>query len=107
MRRGDGVYWLTPEEISKFSFPDAGETGTAGRNAFRGPRFLDVDLSLVKKFPLTERHVISFRAEAYNLFNNTNFGLPNSSMATPGTFGKISATTGTARILQMALRYDF
>jgi len=107
MRRGDGVYWLTPEEISRFSFPDAGETGTGGRNAFRGPRYFDVDLALVKKFPVSERHVISFRAEAYNLFNNTNFGLPNNDLATPAAFGKISSTVGTARILQMALRYDF
>jgi hypothetical protein len=107
MRRGNGVYWLTPEEINRFSFPDAGEIGSGGRNAFRGPRYFDVDLSLAKKFPIIEGHVISFRAEAYNLFNNTNFGLPNSRLAEPETFGKISATIGTARILQMALRYDF
>jgi hypothetical protein len=41
------------------------------------------------------------------LFNNTNFGLPNNDLATPAAFGKISTTVGTARILQMALRYDF
>ncbi len=50
MRKGDGVYWLTPEEIGRFSYPVAGEIGTGGRNAFRGPRFFDVDMSLVKKF---------------------------------------------------------
>jgi hypothetical protein len=106
-RKGDGVYWLTPDEISRFSVPAAGEIGTGGRNAFRGPRFFNLDLSLVKKFKLTERRAVSFRAEAYNLFNNANFGAPNANLATPATFGKIPATVGNARIFQMALRYDF
>jgi hypothetical protein len=107
MRKGDGVYWLTPEEISRFSPPGAGQIGTGGRNAFRGPRFLDVDTSLVKKFKITERYAISFRAEAYNLFNSVNFDAPNASLATLPSFGKISATVGSPRVLQAALRFDF
>ncbi|MBZ5617763.1 MAG: TonB-dependent receptor [Acidobacteriia bacterium] len=107
IRRGDGVYWLTPQEIGRFSYPAAGEIGTGGRNAFRGPRFFNVDMSLVKKFKIAERHAISFRAEAYNLFNNASFATPNANLATLASFGKIAATIGNARILQMALRYDF
>jgi hypothetical protein len=107
MRKGDGVYWLTPEEIGRFSHPVAGQIGTGGRNAFRGPRFFDVDMSLVKKFKITERYAISFRAEAYNLFNNANFGAPNANLMTPTTFGKLPAPVGSARIFQLALRYDF
>ena len=106
MRKGDGVYWLTPEETSRFSNPAAGEIGTGGRNAFRGPRFFDVDTSLVKKFKITERYAISFRAEAYNVFNTANFAAPNASLATLASFGKISSTVGSARVLQMALRCD-
>jgi hypothetical protein len=107
MRKGDGVYWLTQEEISRFSYPTAGEIGSGGRNAFRGPRFFDVDMSLVKKFQVREQHAVSFRAEAYNLFNNVSFDAPNANLATPGSFGKIANTVGNARILQMAVRYDF
>ena len=107
MRKGDGVYLLTQEEIGRFSYPTAGEIGTGGRNAFRGPRFFNVDMSLVKKFQIREQHAVSFRAEAYNLFNNVNFDAPNANLATLGSFGKIASTTGNARILQMALRYDF
>ena len=105
MRQGGGVYWLTPEEISRFSVPQAGEIGTGGRNAFRGPRFFNADISLVKKFRITERHAVSFRAEAYNLFNNTNFAAPNATLG--ASFGKLSATVGNARVLQMALRFEF
>ncbi|MFN0168394.1 MAG: TonB-dependent receptor [Bryobacteraceae bacterium] len=108
MRKGDGVYWLTPEEIGGFTYPAAGEIGTGGRNAFRGPRYFNIDMSLVKKFTITERHSVSFRAEAYNLFNNANFDAPNANLASPATFGRISSTTvGNARILQMALRFEF
>jgi hypothetical protein len=61
----------------------------------------------VKKFKITEQLAISFRAEAYNLFNNVNFSAPNANLSTSATFGKISSTVGNARILQMALRCDF
>lgn len=106
-RRGNGVFFLSPDEISRFSFAGAGEIGTGGRNAFRGPRFFNTDLSLVKAFKITERHRVTYRAEAYNLFNHVNFGLPGASIATPQSFGKISGTINNARIFQMALRYDF
>lgn len=43
----------------------------------------------------------------YNTFNNSNFGNPGASVVTPQSFGRISATVGNARIMQMALRYDF
>jgi hypothetical protein len=107
IRRGDGVYWLTADEVNRFFYPAAGEIGTSGRNAFRGPRFFNVDVSLVKKFRITERHAVSFRAEAYNLFNNSNFAAPNTNLATPASYGKIASTVGNPRIVQMALRFDF
>jgi hypothetical protein len=107
MRRADGVYWLTDEEISRFSSPKAGETGSSGRNAFRGPRFFSVDLSLRKSFRIGGGQTVSFRAEAYNLFNNVNFDVPNANLSEKNTFGKISSTVPNPRILQVALRYDF
>jgi hypothetical protein len=55
-----------------------------------------VDLSVVKRFRINDRHAISFRAEAYNLFNNVNFKTPNDDLSFP-VFGKISATVGNPR----------
>ena len=66
-----------------------------------------LDISLVKKFKITERYAVSFRAEAYNLFNNANFGAPNANLVTSATFGKLGSPVGSARITQMALRYEF
>ncbi|MGC8761827.1 MAG: carboxypeptidase regulatory-like domain-containing protein [Bryobacteraceae bacterium] len=112
MRRGDGVWYFTAEQIAALTdpaaFPGAGEIGTSGRNSFRGPRFFNFDTSIVKRFKLPwEQHRITFRWEMYNTFNNTNFGLPGATITTPQTVGRISGTVGNPRIIQAALRYDF
>jgi hypothetical protein len=118
-RRGDGVYYFTPEEISRFTLPLAGEIGTAGRNTFRGPRFFDIDFSAAKRFLLTEGQSLTFRAELYNAINNPNFGNPGASLTNPATLGRITSglrglagapigeTFGGPRVVQLALRLDF
>ncbi|MGH9658855.1 MAG: TonB-dependent receptor, partial [Bryobacteraceae bacterium] len=108
-RTGRGVIFFTPEDVARFSFPGAGEIGSAGRNTFRGPRYFNTDLSIVKRFRVREGHSVVFRAEMYNLFNNVNFGLAAAAMnlSTPQSFGRSSQTVGNARIMQAALRYDF
>ena len=113
--RGNGPFFFSQPQVDSFSFPAAGEIGNAGRNVFRNPNFFAFDASLVKKFRITEKHTVSFRAEAYNTLNHTNFGLAvgNLNINTPATFGKFSQTVGTqtsassARTMQMVLRYEF
>jgi hypothetical protein len=92
--------------LSQFSYPAAGSIGSSGRNAFRGPRYFNIDASLVKRFRISEYHALVFRAEAYNAFNNVNFTNPAVTLTNSNTFGKISGARA-ARIMQMALRYDF
>jgi hypothetical protein len=107
-RQGSGVFYLDSTlATTTMTFPLAGGVGTSGRNAFRGPRFFDTDASLVKRFKITERKAVTFRAEAYNLWNNVNFSSPAVSIATPTTFGKVSSSVNGARVMQMALRFDF
>jgi hypothetical protein len=106
-RQGNGVIYFTQAQLAQFSLPAAGAIGSSGRNAFRGPRFFNIDASLIKRFPLWEKHTITFRAEAYNAINNVNFATPGVNLQTPQSFGRISATTGSPRIVMLALRYDF
>jgi hypothetical protein len=107
-RVGDGV-WFYPRDTfaTNFSFPTAGDFGNTGRNTFRGPRYFDTDISMVKRFRIHESHAITARVEGYNIFNNVNFGNPSVSLTTPQTFGKLTGIVGSPRILQVALRYDF
>jgi TonB dependent receptor len=112
-RFGGGVRYFTAAQLALFSVPAAGSIGNSGRNTFRGPGFFNTDLSLVKKFRVTERVAATFRAEAYNLFDTVNFSPPSVNLQTPQTFGIIASTPigaanqSGARILQGALRIDF
>ncbi len=45
------------------------------RNAFRGPGAWNLDTGIYKKFFLTEKYQLQFRAEFYNLFNHSNLYL--------------------------------
>jgi hypothetical protein len=105
------VFFYTAAQAQAISYPVAGDIGNSGRNQFRGPGYFNIDMSLVKRFKITERHAITFRAEAYNLLNKTNFALPSTDVTSitgtsQGTFGKISATRNP-RQMQLTLRYDF
>jgi hypothetical protein len=83
------------------------ESGT--RDNLRGPHFSNTDVSVSKLFPLwNERYTLKFVAEAYNVFNHTNFGMPNP-VLTSGSFGVISGQVGQepSRVMQFALRFDF
>ena len=63
------------------------------------------DLALTKDFHLLERHIIQFRAEAFNLPNSVSFNNPNAALD-GNNFGVITSATA-ARQLQFALRYQF
>ena len=59
-----------------------------------------------KSFRLRQNQAFQVRLEAYNIFNNTRFGLPNTNLSSP-EFGRITSTVGNARKMQFALRYQF
>ena len=64
-----------------FSFPTLDQIGTSGRNPFRGPGFWNVDMSLMKDFPIRENLQGQFRMDAYNAFNHMAAGNPGSLFA--------------------------
>jgi hypothetical protein len=65
-----------------------------GRNAFRGPHYFDTDMALFKNFKITERLTFGLGAQAFNVFNHPNFGLPDNTYG-DSTFGQILAMAGT------------
>ena len=61
------------------------------RNAFRGPGAWNMDASLGKKFKVTERFGLEFRAEEFDVFNHHNMYVNESILDvanTPGTIGQ-------------------
>ena len=53
------------------------DLGNLGRNQIYGPGFEDVDLSLLKNFPIYKERVHGqFRVEMFNVLNHTNLASP-------------------------------
>ena len=98
----------------------AGQQGTEGRNDIPGFGLTQVDFSLGRKFSVTERIALQFRADAFNLFNHPNFTNPlayiglgptfleSPSMANQG-LGGLNAVfqQGGPRSLQLSLKLSF
>lgn len=88
--------------------------GNLGRNAIYGPGFSDTDLSLIKNIHLTGEARIQLRVEAFNVFNQANFGQPgNIAQVGSSSFGMITNTrfptgdSGSARQVQFAAKFLF
>ena len=70
-----GVTWYN---VNAYCTPGPGCAGTTsflgnvGRNQIVGPGYADVDLSVIKNIPITERVKVQLRAEMYNMFNRIN-----------------------------------
>jgi hypothetical protein len=101
-----------------FTDPGLGKLGNIGRNSFHGPAGFYSDLSVSKKFLITERLSAQFRADAFNVFNHpvyafsANNGASTCVDCTNGTNGTTGFITGleggtTMRELQFAVRFDF
>jgi len=81
------------------------------RNDLFGPGVEEVDFSLFKNTVVTawrdHNLNVQFRAEAFNLFNHTNFASPASTTITSPVFGQVQATTIPGRQIQLGLKVIF
>ncbi|MGH9658532.1 MAG: hypothetical protein ACRD96_08305, partial [Bryobacteraceae bacterium] len=81
--------------------------GTSARNGLRGPGAGNIDLSVFRVFPITERYQIEFRAESYNFTNTPHFANPTGDVSS----SNYTFITGTAeqdqRQFRFALRFSF
>jgi len=101
------VSWFNP---CAFGVPNnTGEFGNLPRNAYRGPAVYNVDWSMFKSIPITERFKVQLRMEAFNIFNIQNWDTPANgnltlnSTAAAGTLPTGSAiTTSVGKISNLA-----
>ena len=71
-----------------------GRQGTLGRNVLRGFGFNQLDVSLRRRFRLTERLNLDLRAEGFNVLNRANFADPAGTLTDPN-FGAATRTLNT------------
>jgi hypothetical protein len=107
-----------------FALPGPGQNG-AGRNIFTGPSYWNLDLSVTKRFTLSERLNLALRTEFFNALNHPNFDNPrDATVGSPSiqstNFGHVCCATvapastraiiqtgESARVIQLALRLSF
>ena len=103
-----------------FAAPTGLTFGDAGRNILRNPARTNFDMGLFKRFHITEHRFFEFRAEAFNVFNHTQFSGVNSGM---NCYGGTNNSAGdqscldqsflhasgahNPRILQLGLKFLF
>ena len=78
-----------------FTTPAPGEQGDLPRNYFRGFPINQTDLALSRRFGLTERASLYFRAEYFNVFNHPIFADPSANFnnyLSLDDFGEITST---------------
>jgi hypothetical protein len=116
-----------PQYINSYAFAlnPTGTFGNSGQNAFRGPKYLQVDCAVNRSFALYKAFAANLRLEAFNVLNHPNFAIPNSGsgylgsisaspiadpvMSSGTTFGQITSTAngGGARVFQGAVKITF
>jgi Carboxypeptidase regulatory-like domain len=102
-KNGTTVTWFNPAAFTAPTCAPGGPGtdcyGNVGFDAIRGPGHNNFDLSLLKNFAFTERFHMEFRAEAFNVFNHTEFeGNSNT--------GGLSNNVGASNFGQITNAYD-
>jgi hypothetical protein len=112
---------------SAYKLPRGLTFGDAGRNSVRNPGRSNVDMALFKHFAIKESMAFEFRAEAFNIFNHTQWngfstGMSCAGVAAPGnTAGDPSCVSPDAaasnflevngahlaRVLQLGAKFIF
>lgn len=117
-------FQVTPISNTDPNFPIANVVGNGGRGIVNGPPTRRVDLTLAKNFRFSERYRVQLRAEAFNVFNWTNFRALSTVVwnattrpvnmpigTSPGgngssTFGQVTSYRDP-RVLQFAAKVNF
>jgi len=107
----DSAQWFATTDASGnklFTQPPAGTFNHQQgiRDLIYNPGFNNVNLGLFKKFAITERTGLQFRAEAFDVFNHPNWNGVNTD-PTSTSFGKVTGKNGDVRNLQLSLRLYF
>jgi hypothetical protein len=97
--------WLNP---AAFTLNSPGFWGDAPRNMLTGPSFWNADLAFSRNINLPQGRRIEVRVEAFNVFDTVNWGNPSiQAGSTNVNNGHVTSTTGSARIMQFAVKYGF
>lgn len=90
---------------ANFTRQAIGTFGNTGRNSLHGPGINNTDFALLKDTKFGENYVLQVGLEGYNVFNHTQFGQPNTNIAS-SNFGRIT-TAASGRLVQIRAKFNF
>jgi hypothetical protein len=100
-------------DISVYSAAPANTFGNMARNAGpRGPGYVNLDASVVKRIRANGRYALELRVDAFNVTNTPHFANPGRDFGT-ATFGQVTATLGPdmggsgPRLVRFGARFTF
>jgi hypothetical protein len=85
---------------------EVGQDGSVARNSFRAQGVASVDLAVSKHFRFSERTDVELRADVFNLFNRTHYGIPVHQLGSP-SLGSAVDTRLPQRTVQVGARVRF
>jgi hypothetical protein len=102
------VRWFNSGANSPFAVAAPYTLGNAALyyGAFRNPPFYNENVSIVKNFAIAESIRFQYRADAFNVFNRTDFGGVNGTVGN-ANFGRPSGIQDGPRAITMGLRLEF
>jgi hypothetical protein len=100
-QRSVGTWFNT----TAFSQPAIYTFGSEGVGIVRAPGLVNVDMSVLRNFRITEKVRAELRGEFFNALNHTNLGLPGQSFGA-AAFGAISSA-GPGRQIEIGARIMF
>jgi Carboxypeptidase regulatory-like domain/TonB-dependent Receptor Plug Domain len=104
---GTRNFWFDAADRALFSAPAPGQLGNTPRNYFIAPVYNQLDVSILKKFRITETISFDLRADIRNFTNHPSFDNPTA-VLNNSLFGRINDTvTNTARRIQVAGKLYF
>jgi hypothetical protein len=83
--------------------PAPGVFGNFPINSLNGPNYFDIDASLVKRIPITETVKGELKTTFINVLNNPNF-VYNTQSFDSTSFGRITTTSGSPRVIHFTLK---
>ena len=90
-----------------FAVPAKYTFGNAGRNTLQAQRWINLDTSVIRSFPIWREKRFEFRAEGFNVLNHPIFGQPTGDINS-NTFGSINNNQANSnRQLQMSGKIVF
>jgi Carboxypeptidase regulatory-like domain len=96
--------WL---DINAFQLVPLGTFGNCPVGVARAPGYTNIDLMLSKRVDIQGARYAEFRIEAFNALNHPSFGPPARDISAPNTFGTITNTISSPRVVELALKFYF